>query len=189
MNALLVISGLALLGSTSAQENTENEKVYTETPAIHVTSDISQNLKVENSEGEFTTVWPKLRTVGSKDPECEWDGDLDLDEIVFIEEEVEIELGFDTADYLPENFDPNKLYVDLNAIEYIEDEEEIELNFDLADYLPANFDPYSDPSGIEGLNYIGDEVEFELGFDTAEYLPLNFDPYVGASEQKDVTAL
>jgi hypothetical protein len=189
MNALLLISGLALLGSTSAQENTEYEKVSSETQTIYVTSDISQNVMVENSELGFATVWPKLQAIGSKDPDCEGESDLDLEEIIFIEEETEIELGFDTTDYLPENFDPNKLYVDLNAIEYIEDIQEIELNFNVIDYLPANFNPYADPLGIEGINYIEDEVEIELGFDTAEYLPLNFDPYAGASEHKDVTAL
>ncbi|MGI9550700.1 MAG: hypothetical protein ACR2MT_05830 [Aurantibacter sp.] len=188
MNNLLLICGLVLLSSAPAQENKENEKVYSEMQTVYVTADATDNLMVKNAEEKVMAPKPKLASVGSIS-DCEGEAELDLDEIIFIEEEAKIELGFDTADYLPENFDPYKLYVDLNAVEYIEDEEEIELNFNVADYLPANFDPYADPAGIEGINYIEDEVEIELGFDTAEYLPLNFDPYAGIDEQKDVTAL
>ena len=120
---------------------------------------------------------------------CEKNADLDLDEIVYIEEDSEIDLGFDTADYLPENFDPHKLYVDLNAIEYIEDDGEIELGFNSKAYLPQGFDPYADPFGIEGINYIEEEVEFDLGFDTAEYLPSNFDPYARIEGSENMVAL
>jgi len=40
--------------------------------------------------------------------------EFDINSIVYIEDEVKIDLGFDTADYLPENFDPYKSYFDLN---------------------------------------------------------------------------
>ena len=53
-----------------------------------------------------------------------------------------MDLGFDTAKYLPEGFDPYEKTFDLNAIEYIEAEEEIDLGFDPMSYLPENFDPF-----------------------------------------------
>ncbi|TRZ43090.1 hypothetical protein DMZ48_10360 [Robertkochia solimangrovi] len=64
-----------------------------------------------------------------------------LDNMVYIEEEQPVELGFDTAQYLPEGFDP---YIgNLNDIEYIDlDEIEVEFDTDLEQYLPENFDPH-----------------------------------------------
>ncbi len=58
-----------------------------------------------------------------------------INEIVFIEED-EVELGFDTATYLPKDFNPYAS--EYENIEYIE-EDEIELGFDTKAYLPANF--------------------------------------------------
>ena len=95
--------------------------------------------------------------------------------IPFIEEAEEIDLGFDPADYLPEDFDPHKVYFDLNAIEYVEFGND-ELGFDTAPYLPEGFDPYTDVVPVGSVNYIKDD-EIDLGFDTAKYLPKNFDPY------------
>ena len=103
-------------------------------------------------------------------------GELNLDDVVYIEEEQEIELGFDTADYLPEGFDPCEVYFDLSSVEYIEAGQDFELGFDTGSYLPKGFDPYADPSGISGINYM-EEEEIELDFDTADYLPENFDSY------------
>lgn len=141
-----------------------------------------------NFETTDTIIWSKS-IVLDMDPDCAENADLDLNEIVYIEEEPQIELGFDTADYLPEGFDPYKLYVDLNAVEYVEEQEEINLGFNVADYLPANFDPYADPLDIAGINYMEEEEEIELGFDTAAYLPANFDPYASKNEAIEVTVL
>ena len=121
--------------------------------------------------------------------DCESDSDFDLNEIIYIEHEPEIDLGFDTADYLPENFDPYKLYVDFDAIEYVVDDNEIVLGFNTKDYLPMDFNPYADPSGIDGINYIEEETELDLGFDTAEYLPEDFDPYFRVKEPKAMATL
>ncbi|MEM9648793.1 MAG: hypothetical protein AAF969_09940 [Bacteroidota bacterium] len=99
----------------------------------------------------------------------------DLNEIVFIEDE-DLDLGFDTADYLPKDFDPHKVYVDLMSIPYIEEEKDCVLKFDSAQYLPEGFDAYSDVVGIPSINYIEDD-RIDLGFDTSEYLPEGFDPY------------
>ena len=67
---------------------------------------------------------------------------FDVNTLVFIEEEIELGLGFDTAKYLPENFDPYSGDFSVKAINYIDDCDEIELGFDTSEYLPAGFDPY-----------------------------------------------
>ena len=159
MNKLIAICGLMLLGSVSAMGNCET---------------------VENVPTSTSFVM---------DSECKTNPDLDLKDIVFIEEEPQIELGFDTVDYLPEGFDPYQMYVDLNTIEFIEEHDEISLGFNVAEYLPSQFDPYAYPSDIDGINYIDEADQFELGFDTTTYLPEDFDPYTVKDNPKEVTLL
>lgn len=67
--------------------------------------------------------------------------DFDVNSIKFIEEEQQIELGFDTNKYLPEDFNPYQEEVPVEGINFME-EESIELGFETADYLPENFNPY-----------------------------------------------
>ena len=99
-----------------------------------------------------------------------------MDEIVYLEEEIEIDLGFDTADYLPVGFDPHRTNFDLNSIGYLDNELEVELGFDPKDFLPLDFNPYTDVVGLVAINFM--EVEhIDLGFDTADYLPEGFSPY------------
>ena len=99
-----------------------------------------------------------------------------MDDIVFLEAEGEIDLGFDTSEYLPEGFDPHKIHVDLNAFAYQESEQIVVLGFDTKVFLPENFNPYTDVVGLSGINYM-EEEEISLGFDTADYLPQGFSPY------------
>ncbi|MEK6153478.1 hypothetical protein WIW50_09470 [Flavobacteriaceae bacterium 3-367] len=103
-------------------------------------------------------------------------GDTDPCCVTYIEEEEVVNLGFDTADYLPENFDPAKFYVDLNAIAYLE-EECIELGVETSAYLPENFDAYAAPQGIDGITYIDENDTIVSDFDASEHLPEGFDPY------------
>lgn len=106
------------------------------------------------------------------------DGDLDLDEIVFIEEEELFDLGFDVAEYLPADFDPYaSAEPALGEIVFIEEDEEIDLGFDTAVHLPIGFDAFAVPDpDLRDIAFIEDEYP-ELGFDTQPYLPENFDPY------------
>lgn len=67
--------------------------------------------------------------------------ELNINSIRFIELENNTELGFDTAKYLPEDFDAHTNIVPVEAIDFIEDDQ-IQLGFDTADYLPQGFDPY-----------------------------------------------
>jgi hypothetical protein len=66
---------------------------------------------------------------------------FDVDTVEFIEED-EHGLGFDTAPYLPENFDPYNGEFSLDAINYIDENDDLELDFDTSGYLPIGFDPY-----------------------------------------------
>ena len=183
MNLLMLISGLLLLGNVPAQEVLKNT---TDTQTISVTSEVSQKLLAADFETDKTVLWSKSPVL-VVDPVCNENAALDLNEIAFIEEEPNIELGFDATEYLPEGFDPYELYVDLNAVEYIDGEEEIDLGFKVADYLPTGFDAYANPSAIESIHYI-EEEQIELGFDTAAYLPANFDPYGSKDSAIAVTA-
>ncbi|SFB95554.1 hypothetical protein SAMN04487891_10461 [Flagellimonas taeanensis] len=101
---------------------------------------------------------------------------LSIQDITFIEPEEEIHLGFDTALYLPEGFDPYEgMGTVVDRIPFIEEEVEIHLGFDTAPYLPEGFNPY------EGMVFDIDEIEvvemeenIELDFDIQKYLPKGF---------------
>ena len=103
------------------------------------------------------------------------EGRFDIDSIVYIEEEPEIELGFDTADYLPEGFDPYKFYFNMEGVNYIENDE-IDLE-DSQTNLPSDFNAYAYPSDVESMNYIDPNDNISLDLDTTTYLPEGFDAY------------
>lgn len=172
MNKLLILSGLVMLGTTTTpQENILTSNCITSEDSIHVSMEDGNSHKLLVMETE--TIWKAPKLVGRisvKAPE-----DLKLSEIAFIEEEPSIDLGFDTAEYLPEGFDPYCFYFDVNSIVFINDEM-TDLGFDTEEYLPTNFNAYANPSSIDGINYIEEEI-VDLGFDTTKYLPEDFDPY------------
>jgi hypothetical protein len=109
---------------------------------------------------------------------CRESGEINLDDIQYIEDEALFDLGFDTADYLPEGFDPYKVYVDLDAIGFIEEEEEDALGFETSAWLPEGFDPYAAPADIASISYLETEEVMSPEVDTKPWLPLGFDPYV-----------
>ena len=116
--------------------------------------------------------------VFAADPETKKE-EFDINSVVFIEEEPKIELGFDTADYLPENFNPYKVYFDLDSVKIVEDEFKMtkRMSRKLARRLPKDFDAYAYPTDVEGFNYIDENDEFEVDFDTKKYLPQGFNAY------------
>lgn len=69
---------------------------------------------------------------------------LKVEDIEVVELEEDIEINFDTTEYLPENFNAlaGKNDIDWSKVELVELEEDIELGFNTEDYLPKNFDPY-----------------------------------------------
>lgn len=100
---------------------------------------------------------------------------FDINTVEYIEEETEISLGFDVTDYLPEGFNPYKMYVDLNALEYIEEEMEVA---DLSKHLPKGFDAYAYSTDVQSVNYIDENDSFTIDFDTKKHLPAGFNPYL-----------
>ncbi|AWX44444.1 hypothetical protein HME9304_01445 [Flagellimonas maritima] len=152
MKQLLMIYGCVLIASTAVAENQQSVDRFIE---------VSHNITAKDS----------------KDVETR-DGlhELKISEIQFIEEEPVVILGFNPEDYLPEDFNPYKIYFDLNSVVYIEDENALQLDFDSAYNLPEGFDAYSEDVSIRSINYVEDEA-LELGFDTKDYLPENFSPH------------
>ncbi|WP_019668787.1 hypothetical protein [Eudoraea adriatica] len=172
MNKLLLLCGLVLLGTTTTpQENKLTTNCTLTEDSTHVSIDDVNNPEVLAMQIETEWKAPKLvsRTLVNA-PE-----DIKVSEIVYIEEETSIDLGFDTVDYLPEGFDPYDVYFDINSVEFIDDEV-TELGFDTAAYLPENFNAYANPGTLDAINYIEEEA-IDLGFDTAKYLPEGFDPH------------
>jgi len=121
--------------------------------------------------------------------ECEKSEELSTDNIVFIETEEEIDLGFDTAKYLPIGFNAYAgMELDLNEIDFVETEEEIDLGFDTAEYLPEGFDPYMGTKfDLNEIDFVETEEEIDLGFDTAEYLPVGFNAYSGMTNEPKIS--
>jgi len=173
MNKLLILCGLVMLGTTTTPQETKLTSNCTliEDSIYESTVDVN---KLETLTMQSETVWKAPKLV-SRMPVNAPD-DIKVSEIVFIEEETSIDLGFDTADYLPEGFDPYSVYFDINSVEFIDDEI-TELGFDTTAYLPENFNAYANPGNLEGINYIEEEEAIDLGFDTTKYIPEDFDPY------------
>lgn len=67
--------------------------------------------------------------------------ELNLNSVHYMEWEDKTELGFDTAKYLPEGFDPYSENFSITSLNYIE-EDNVDLGFDTADYIPEDFNPF-----------------------------------------------
>lgn len=113
---------------------------------------------------------------------------LSLDEISYLETGEDIELGFDTSEYLPLGFNAYEgMELNLDDIVFVESEETFDLGFNTADYLPKGFNAYegmgidlsvaSYEVNLDDIPYIVVDEEFDLGFDTQKYLPKGFDAY------------
>ena len=171
MNKLLVIYGSLLMSSSpiaDAQEST--------VPVFQVSHETTRSL--ENSFAALRVEADVVEIASFYDIFSYEDDfyELNLNEIEFVEEESELDLGFETSDYLPEGFNPYESFFDLNSIIYIENESDFDLGFDTSEYLPKGFDPYSSNFEINTINYMEDESVL-LDFDTSDYLPKDFDPY------------
>jgi len=68
--------------------------------------------------------------------------EFDINSIQVMEEETEIDLGFNPADYLPEDFNPYAYPQDVEGFNYIDENDFFELGFDTEKHLPKGFDPY-----------------------------------------------
>ena len=74
-----------------------------------------------------------------------------VNSVIYIEEESQIDLGFDTADYLPIDFDAYAYPNDISAFNYIDEVDVATMDFDTMAYLPSGFDAYAKATkDIEG---------------------------------------
>ena len=89
---------------------------------------------------------------------------FDINSITYIEDEIEFDLGFDTADYLPEDFDASKIYFNINSVDYIEEESILVMY--TQQYLPKGFNAYAYPSDVQSINYIDENDSFEFRLST-----------------------
>ena len=157
MNRIVAICGMIMLSTTATPNYQES---FIETFPTH----------------DMAVAATRINTADKNCITCS--DSLDLDNIVFLETDSPFELGFDTADYLPEHFNPYEVYVYLGSITYIQGDDEIDLGFDTAYWLPSGFDPYAAPTDIDGFSYMEDETSLIFPeLDTKAYLPKNFDPY------------
>ena len=166
MNKLLLIYGSVLLSSTAIANDQQNAKVVevqSETPGS-----LENSLTTLNISAELNNSTSEMNDYASYE--------LNLNEVAYIEEEPELDLGFDTSDYLPEGFNPYESYFDLNSIIYLENKVELALGFDTQTYLPEDFNSYTDVVDVHSINYM-EEEDMDLGFDTKDYLPEGFSPY------------
>lgn len=111
-------------------------------------------------------------------PECKTNCEpLAMDNVTYIEPTEDIELGFDTAQYLPEGFDAYRgMGADLSDVVFVQNEQEIDLGFNTAQYLPIGFDAYEGMVfNLNEIEYIEEEEEVEIDFNIQKYLPENFD--------------
>ncbi len=108
---------------------------------------------------------------------------LDLESVTYIEEENVYDLGFDTDDYLPLDFDPYEYYVNLDAIKYLEEDEAV----DYSAYLPHDFNPYAYPTYFRSIDYVDPSDKIDLNFDTVENLPEGFDPFQKVSISENLS--
>jgi len=99
---------------------------------------------------------------------------IETDKVVFIEEVSPVDLGFDTAVYLPEGFDPYGIPENIMDVSFIEDEDKIQLDFDVRQYLPKYFDPYKKYFDLSSIEYIEEEEVIEFDFEIQDYLPADF---------------
>ena len=69
---------------------------------------------------------------------------LNVEDIEIVELEEEVEINFDTTQYLPKNFNAlaGKNDIDWAKVKLFELEEDVDLGFDTKKYLPKNFNPY-----------------------------------------------
>ena len=138
MNLILLFSGLLLLGSNSTPHDPINNPSESDVDIVTTSFLITHQALVETWR-ENENPWGLERGLSVAEY-----SEPDLSEIVFIEEEEDIDLGFDTSLYLPDNFDPYSAPTDPMSVSFIEDEEQdLDPEIDTSLFLPVGFDPYA----------------------------------------------
>ena len=121
-------------------------------------SDVCSECKTENFEE------CNLRKILFSSNENLHASNLDISTIEIIEIEEDVELNFDTKQYLPRGFNALKGKDDLdwNTIEIVEIEEDVELDFDTKQYLPRGFNPLKGKDDLDWSKIELVEIEEDL---------------------------
>ena len=129
---------------------------------------LNASAKINNNSDYLNSEESKLEKILFNNIKNSNSTTVDISAIEVIEIEEEVELGFDTANYLPKSFNAlkGKHDLDLKALEVIEIEEEVELGFDTAKYLPENFNAIKGKHDLDWntIELIEIEEEVELGY-------------------------
>jgi hypothetical protein len=101
---------------------------------------------------------------------------LAVNDIKVVENDEDIDLGFDVKNYLPKNFDPYSTSVDFNN-------SPIEYSFATSDldgiYSPESLTETGNhkPVDVDDIVVLENEGDIDLGFNVQDYLPKDFNPY------------
>ena len=93
-----MVYGCVLISSAAIaneQQNAVTHQSKTDSQGTLENSYTALNLSAESGESTLDL-----------SHKSDWSYELDLNEIVYIEDDVEVDLGFDTSDYLPRRFQP-----------------------------------------------------------------------------------
>ena len=112
-----------------------------------ISANYNNNEKCEQSNEEECVLIHKLFAHNDISNELDWN------KIKLVELEEEVNLDFETKNYLPEHFNPlkGKYDLDWNSIKLVEMDEEVSLDFDTKDYLPQGFNPYRVMCASQGI--------------------------------------
>ncbi|WP_242082318.1 hypothetical protein [Aestuariivivens sediminis] len=104
-----------------------------------------------------------------------------IEDVFVYELEEDVNIDFDTKQFLPKDFNPLKGLgnLDWNTIALYEIEEDVKIDFDTKQYLPKDFNPLKSLHDLDWttIELFEPEEEVLLDFDTKPYLPANFNPH------------
>ena len=167
MSNLLVMTAFAVISSTGVAKEQESVVPLVQ-PVVEINHNqknlIAVNANVESALPNDVLVInnfnPKtIVAVENLSTSDHLEENLNLPTNDWVDMENDMELGFDTKAYLPENFDPYANPTDIHSINFIE-EEGIELGFETSAYLPEGFNAYEAYFDVHALEFIEDEMEF-----------------------------
>lgn len=122
-NKVVVLLALGMLGSLNA-------------------ATLSDGINIELAKKEIPmNECERIKEIDDKQSE----NAFEVSDLILIEMEEEVELGFDTYPYLPKDFNPFQgMRVEGNInFDILLDDEEPELGFDTSKFLPKGFNPYA----------------------------------------------
>jgi len=141
-----------------------------------------------NTEKELNIFEEKYEEATHKEPTAP----IAISDIVIYEVEEEADICFDTAKYLPENFNAlkGKNNIDWSKIDLVnEPDAELIFDFNTKDCLPENFNALQGKNNIDWskIDLVDEpEADFDFDFNTKNYLPEGFDANQPVATKKSI---